>query len=1170
MRAIHLSTAARRRHRLGSKELGPRGSLPVDDLAQTRRIAARINADRIAGRAPGPPNASAGDLAALGVLHEVFHHLVDLYATEVRPGALTDAAAALDRDLGRPGVDRVATAFSREFGASLDVSPGHDPEPPDAPDEARAEALEELLLLSLANANPAAEPLRELFDDRALREKTPYPRLVAGLESFLEKEPGFEPGGLPLVAMLRAPLLAAPTSLAGQLRWIRDNWAGYLAGLGDLLDRLILALDVIAEEERGLHLRFGGGGGSAAEAPSFAGLETEAERFSWDSDWMPRLVLIAKSTYVWLDQLSRHYSRDIRTLDAIPDEELDRLARSGITGLWLIGLWQRSVASERIKRMRGNPDAVASAYSLDDYRIADDLGGEGGLMDLRGRAWSRGIRLSADMVPNHMGIDSGWVIEHPEWFMSLPEPPFPSYTYDGPDLSPDERVGIFLEDHYWNDSDAAVVFKRLDRWSGEARYIYHGNDGTSFPWNDTAQLDYLKSEVREAVIQTILGVARRFPVIRFDAAMVLAKKHVQRLWYPEPGGGGGIPSRAEHGLPKAEFDRLMPNEFWREVVDRVAIEVPDTLLLAEAFWLLEGYFVRTLGMHRVYNSAFMHMLRDEDNAGYRRVMKETLEFDPEILKRYVNFMNNPDEKSALEQFGKGDKYFGIATLLATLPGLPMIGHGQIEGYGEKYGMEFRRATLAEEPDPWLMERHEREIFPLFHQRGRFAEVLNFVLYDFATGSGSIDDNVFAYSNGLGGERSLVVYHNRFGSTAGRIRDSVAFVEKSQDGSKTQVRRTLAEGLGLSNDGDALVAFTDQRTGLEYLRRVGELRDGGLYVELDAYRCHVFWGFREVSTASGPWARLADRLGGRGVPSLEDALRELELEPVHEPLRALFRDGPARRILDAIALGAAESDPGVSASLDEIGWRAREFLIAAADATASGLDGDAGAGHVRDGLAASLALPLRSPLLAAALSDDTARATLFSWIALSPIGDGVMARARFDALRLGGPLAGGLRELGLDEAAAWAVVKQVRVLLGLPRAATLGGPPRTRAARVAAALFADPVVRAAVGMNTWEGVDYIGREAWESVVEWAAVLDALDATRVRGLARAQPVKPALAFAERLRAAAAEAGYRVDVLLAAFDSSAVAKTVKETAAAGSSRSRKASSGTGSPSGGGRRRS
>ncbi len=28
-----------------------------------------------------------------------------------------------------------------------------------------------------------------------------------------------------------------------------------------------------------------------------------------------------------------------------------------------------------------------------------------------------GIRLASDMVPNHMGIDSPWVIEHPEWFI---------------------------------------------------------------------------------------------------------------------------------------------------------------------------------------------------------------------------------------------------------------------------------------------------------------------------------------------------------------------------------------------------------------------------------------------------------------------------------------------------------------------------------------------------------------------------------------------------------------------------------------------------------------------------------------------------------------------------------------------------------------------------------
>ncbi len=55
-------------------------------------------------------------------------------------------------------------------------------------------------------------------------------------------------------------------------------------------------------------------------------------------------------------------------------------------------------------------------------------------------------------------------------------------------------------------------------------------------------------------------------------------------------------------------------------------------------------------------------------------------------------MSNPDERTAIDQFGTGDKYFGVCTLLATLPGLPMFGHGQIEGFTERYGMEFKRAA----------------------------------------------------------------------------------------------------------------------------------------------------------------------------------------------------------------------------------------------------------------------------------------------------------------------------------------------------------------------------------------------------------------------------------------------------------------------------------------------
>ena len=507
------------------------------------------------------------------------------------------------------------------------------------------------------------------------------------------------------------------------------------------------------------------------------------------------------------------------------------------------------------------------------YEIANDLGGWASLGNLRSRAWQRGIRLSADMVPNHMGIDSKWVIEHPDRFLSLDDPPYPSYTFNSEDLSDNSRVDIILEDHYYNHSDAAVVFKRIDRATGETRYIYHGNDGTSFPWNDTAQLDYSKSEVREAVIQTILHVARNFPIIRFDAAMTLAKKHIQRLWFPDPGTGGAIPSRAEHGLSKSEFDEKVPFEFWREVVDRVASEVPETLLLAEAFWLMEGFFVRTLGMHRVYNSAFMHMMRDEDNAKYRQAIKNTLEFDPQILKRYVNFLNNPDEKTAVEQFGNGDKYFGACILLATLPGLPMFGHGQIEGYREKYGMEFRRAKWEEAPDEDLIHGHEWKIFPLLHRRALFADVEHFLLYDFFNTDGLVNDNVFAYSNYLEdlytrpGDRGLIVYHNKYSDTRGWIKISTAVIEKSS-GKLTQ--KSLGVGLGLPREGYAI--FKDYVTHLEYIRPNRELLEKGLYLELGAYQCHAFLDWRFVEGEE--WQTINDMLNGAGVESLEAKRNEI--------------------------------------------------------------------------------------------------------------------------------------------------------------------------------------------------------------------------------------------------------------------------------------------------------
>ncbi|HEY5572561.1 MAG TPA: alpha-amylase family glycosyl hydrolase, partial [Anaerolineales bacterium] len=891
---FHVSRRARDTYEFDQSLFSLSGNMIFANFHAARIFAQKINQKRDLIRFPEQA-IRAGQINALGLIDEILHYVVNLYRRQVNPELMGQALEQLYDRIGQKEVDETLRKFSEEFPPvavyrrEIDLTDYLKGESAEVPNHQLA--LEEMLLLWLANMNPASAPFLELFDDSELKKQSEYQEIVDNLYDFFDEQPPFGPDNQNLIDMLRGPAIAVPHSLTGQLEYIRQRWASLL---GKYLFRLLSSLDLIREEEKAIFM-----GPGPSRVYEFRGLELEEERFSQDKAWMPSLVLIAKNTYVWLDQLSKAYQMDIYRLDQIPDEALDSLARWGFSGLWLIGLWERSPASRRIKQLRGNPEAVASAYSLFDYRIADDLGGDEAYQNLRDRAWRKGIRLTSDMVPNHVGIDGKWVIEHPDWFISLNHSPFPSYTFNGPNLSWDERVGIYLEDHYYDGTDAAVVFKRVDHWSGDTRYIYHGNDGTSMPWNDTAQLNYLKAEVREAVIQTILHVARKFSVIRFDAAMTVTKKHFQRLWFPEPGTGGAIPTRAEHGMTKEEFDQHMPKEFWREVVDRVAEEAPDTLLLAEAFWLMEGYFVRTLGMHRVYNSAFMNMLRDEKNQEYRLVIKNTLEFDPEILKRYVNFMNNPDERTAVDQFGKGDKYFGICTMMATMPGLPMFGHGQIEGYAEKYGMEFRKAYWDEKPESYLVERHEREIFPLLRRRYLFADVKNFLLYDFYSPEGFVNEDVFAYSNRVGEDRALVVYHNKYADARGWIRNSAAYSTKAGDGDvRTLLQKNLGEGLGLHYSGEYYAVFRDHVAGLEFIRSSQEIHDEGLFVDLGAYRYQVFMDFREVRDNEWhQYAQLTEYLDGRGVPSIDEALREIFLQPIHYPFRELVNADTFRRLMN---------------------------------------------------------------------------------------------------------------------------------------------------------------------------------------------------------------------------------------------------------------------------------
>jgi hypothetical protein len=87
-----------------------------------------------------------------------------------------------------------------------------------------------------------------------------------------------------------------------------------------------------------------------------------------------------------------------------------------------------------------------------------------------------------------------------------------------------------------------------------------------------------------------------------------------------------------------------------------------------------------------------------------------------------------------------------------------------------------------------------------------------------------------------------------------------------------------------------------------------------------------------------------------------------------------------------------------------------------------------------------------------------------------------------------------------------------------------GPAKTLPARLLEAWLAREDVRVAMGVNTWEGVEYLDGDRFREVLGWAVRLDLLDAPDPAVAAASVRV------ARRLADAALAAGYRIDRLRA----------------------------------------
>ena len=246
---FHIRREVREQHGLEHILFSLTGNVVLANFRQVRELTAKLNA-RIDSNQP-ERFIKAGQLNAMGLIDEILHFMVALYREQVQPKVFTNARERLETKVGKEKVDALLYGFCEQFppqqvyagNLKIDAYLAG----ADGGESCRALVLEEILLLALANLNPAFNPFIFLFDEKELREKTIYLDAINELQAYLAELPPFGPDGMNLWDLLRSPALASPDSLTGQLEYMRRRW-GLL--LGKFIARLLMGLDVIKEEDK--------------------------------------------------------------------------------------------------------------------------------------------------------------------------------------------------------------------------------------------------------------------------------------------------------------------------------------------------------------------------------------------------------------------------------------------------------------------------------------------------------------------------------------------------------------------------------------------------------------------------------------------------------------------------------------------------------------------------------------------------------------------------------------------------------------------------------------------------------------------------------------------------------------------------------------------------------
>lgn len=486
------------------------------------------------------------------------------------------------------------------------------------------------------------------------------------------------------------------------------------------------------------------------------------------STWSRYPVIYEINAWVWLQELGRK-TKTPMTLATVPKEEWDSIAALGVDAVWFMGVWERSPAgiaiSMRNKGLledfkRALPDFVAednvgSPYCVRRYVVDEQLGGPKGLAVARKALAQRGILLILDFVPNHVAPDHPWVSTHPDYFVQ--------------GSADDAR----------NDPASFI--------EAGGKVFACGRDPYFPAWPDVLQLNAFQPGLRQAVIETVSGIAEQCDGIRCDMAMLMLNNIFERTW------------GARAGAKPA-------NDYWKTVIPAIKGKHREFRFIAEAYWDLE-WELQQQGFDYCYDKKLYDRMEHGDAENVRLHLLADLSYQ----KGMVRFIENHDEPRAAATFPDG-KGRAAAIAFLTLTGAKLLHEGQFEGRKVRLPVFLgRRPTEPADHDlatfyRRLLKEINRDVFRngTWHlcERSGWPDNQSFL-------------SILAWCWIKGEERYVIV---------------VNFSDRTVQ-ARVHVQWDELKGRQWR--------LNDLLSGESYDRSGSEMRDAGLYVDLTPWKCHVF-------------------------------------------------------------------------------------------------------------------------------------------------------------------------------------------------------------------------------------------------------------------------------------------------------------------------------------------